>query len=124
MSTYFSKLIKAGDKLREFNFRQTYLNDDSRYTVDVPDDKGNRIMFSIYKNAEAAWKVAAQLMPMWVHNAEQELATAIEENNEKELTKRGRSVSLGNGCMIYCRNNPGLQWKYLSSNGICSYLLV
>ena len=90
MSTYFSKLIKAGDKLREFNFRQTYLNDDSRYTVDVPDDKGNRIMFSIYKNAEAAWKVAAQLMPMWVHNAEQELATAIEENNEKELTKRGR----------------------------------
>src|SRR5690349_21183014 len=82
MSTYFSKLIKAGDKLREFNFRQTYLNDDSRYTVDVPDDKGNRIMFSIYRNADAAWKVAAQLMPMWVHNAEQELATAIEENNE------------------------------------------
>jgi len=90
MSTYFSKLIKAGDKLREFNFRQTYLNDDSRYTVDVPDDKGNRIMFSIYRNADAAWKVAAQLMPIWVHNAEQELATAIEENNEKELTRKGR----------------------------------
>jgi hypothetical protein len=90
MSTYFSKLIKAGDKLREFNFRQTYLNDNSRYSVDVPDDKGNRIMFSIYKNADAEWKVAAQLMPIWVHNAEPDLAVAIEENNESQLTKKTR----------------------------------
>jgi hypothetical protein len=90
MSTYFSKLIKAGDKLREFNFRQTYLSDDSRYTVDVPDDKGNRIMFSIYRNADAEWKVAAQLVPLWVHNAELELATAIIENNEKNLIRKNR----------------------------------
>lgn len=90
MSTYFSKVIKAGDKLREFNFRQTNLNDESRYTVDVPDDKGNRISFSIYKNADGEWKVAAQLMPMWVHNAELELASAIEENKKTELTRRGR----------------------------------
>lgn len=90
MSTYFSKLIKAGDKLREFNFRQTNLNDDSRYTVDVPDDKGNRIMFSVYKNADAEWKVAAQLMPMWVHDAAMDLAKAIEENNENVIAKRSR----------------------------------
>jgi hypothetical protein len=90
MSTYFSKVIKAGDRLREFNFRQTNLNDESRYTVDVPDDKGNRISFSIYKNAEGEWRVAAQLMPMWVHNAEQELASAIEENKKTELAKKGR----------------------------------
>jgi uridine kinase len=90
MSTYFSKVIKAGDKLREFNFRQTYLNDNSRYSVDVPDDKGARIMFSIYRNADAEWKVAAQLMPMWVHNAEEELARAIEENNESHVTKKER----------------------------------
>lgn len=90
MSTYFSKLIKAGDRLREFNFRQTYLNDSSRYSVDVPDDKGSRIMFSIYKNADGEWRVAAQLIPMWVHNAEAELALAIEENNNKEMTGRSR----------------------------------
>ena len=90
MSTYFSKVIKAGDKLREFNFRQTYLNDDSRYTVDVPDDKGKRILFSIYKNADAEWKVAAQLMPIWVHNAESELAFAIQENNEKDFTRKNK----------------------------------
>jgi len=90
MSTYFSKVIKAGDKLREFNFRQSCLNDNGRYTVDVPDDKGNRIMFSIYKNANAEWKVAAQLMPMWVHNAESELAVAIEENQEQEMARRSK----------------------------------
>jgi hypothetical protein len=90
MSTYFSKLIKAGDRLREFNFRQTNLNDASRYSVDVPDDKGNRIMFSIYKNANGEWKVSAQLMPMWVHNAEAELALAIEENKEEQMTARKR----------------------------------
>lgn len=88
MSTYFSKVIKAGDKLREFNFRRTSLNDDSRYTVDVPDDTGNRIMFSLYKNADAQWKIAAQLMPMWVHNTEPDLAKAISENNEQETTKK------------------------------------
>lgn len=90
MSTYFSKLIKAGDKLREFNFRQTNLNDSSRYTVDVPDDKGSRIMFTIYRNADAEWKVAAQLMPLWVHNAEHELAAAIEENIESHLTNKSK----------------------------------
>ena len=90
MSTYFSKVIKAGDRLREFNFRQASMNDDTRYTVDVPDDKGNRIMFSIYKNADAEWKISANLMPMWVHDAEPDLAIAIEENNVQELSKRSR----------------------------------
>lgn len=90
MSTYFSKLIKAGDRIREFNFRQTNLNDNSRYSVDVPDDKGNRIMFSLYKNADSEWKVAAQLMPLWVHDAESDLGNAIEENMQTELIKKDR----------------------------------
>lgn len=88
MSTYFSKLIKAGERLREFNFRQTSLNDNSRYTIDVPDDNGKRIVFSIYQNVDAQWKVAAQLMPLWVHDAETALGDAIKENNERELEKR------------------------------------
>jgi hypothetical protein len=88
MSTYFSKLIKAGDRLREFNFRQASLSDDTRYNVDVPDDKGGRIMFSLYRNADREWKIAAQLMPLWVHNAETDLANAIEENMREESVRR------------------------------------
>lgn len=88
MSTYFSKLIKAGDRLREFNFRLASINDNNRYTVDVPDDKGNRVLFSMYRNADGEWKIAAQLMPMWIHNAEIDLANAIEENMKEEGVKR------------------------------------
>ena len=90
MSTYFSKVIKAGNKLRQFNFRQTNNSDSSRYTVDVPDDKGNRIIFSLYKNAEGSWKIAAQLMPLWVHESEQSLAEAIEENFQTISLKKTR----------------------------------
>jgi hypothetical protein len=88
MSSYFSKIIKAGDRLREFNFKLASSNDDSRYTVDVPDDKGGRIMFSVYKNAHNNWKVASQLIPMWVYDAEAFLAEAIEENRKLVATSQ------------------------------------
>ncbi len=88
MSTYFSKVIKAGLRLREFNFRQTSNNDEAKYSVDVPDDKGNRIVFSMYKNEEGQWKTATQVLPLWISDAEAELANAIEENKTNDLVKR------------------------------------
>lgn len=88
MSTYFSKLIKAGGQIREFNFRLASMNDSTRYIIDVPDDKGGRIAFSAYKDASGEWKIAAQLMPLWVHEAETELGVAIEENLESELLRK------------------------------------
>jgi hypothetical protein len=88
MSTYFSKVIKAGERQREFNFRQTSNNDESRYSVDVPDDKGNRVMFSMFKNGEGQWKTSAQLLPLWIHDAENSLAEAIEENRKNELSRK------------------------------------
>ena len=90
MSTYFSKVIKAGERQREFNFRQLSNGADTRYSVDVPDDKGNRIMFSMYKNADGQWKTAAQLLPMWIHDTELALAEAIEENKTSELEKKNK----------------------------------
>ncbi|HEV7621325.1 MAG TPA: hypothetical protein VGO09_06325 [Flavisolibacter sp.] len=88
MSTYFSKVIKAGERQREFNFRQLSNGADSRYSVDVPDDKGNRVVFSMYKDANGHWKTAAQLLPMWIHDAEVSLAEAIEENKINETVKK------------------------------------
>lgn len=81
MSIYFSKIIKTGERQREFNFRRLSSASDASYTVDVPDDRGNRIVFSMYQNAEGAWKTAAQNLPIWIHNAETVLADAIVENN-------------------------------------------
>jgi len=90
MSTYFSKLIKAGGQIREFNFRLASPNDSSRYMVDVPDEKGGRTTFSIYKNANGEWQIAPQLMPLWIHEAESALAEAINASREELLVKRSK----------------------------------
>ena len=87
MSTYFSKVIKAGERLREFNFRQANAQEASRYSVDVPDDKGNRIMFSMVKEGEA-WATAAQLLPDWIYNHQDALGKAIEENIQMERERK------------------------------------
>ena len=81
MSIYFSKIIKTGERQREFNFRRLSNASDASYTVDVHDERGNRIVFSMYKNAEGNWKTAAQNLPIWIHNAETVLADAITENS-------------------------------------------
>ena len=88
MSSYFSKVMKAGDRLREFNFKLASTNDDSRYTVDVPDDKGGRIIFTVFRNADDNWKVASQQIPMWVYDAEELFSEAIEEN--RKMVPSGR----------------------------------
>ncbi|HVG14728.1 MAG TPA: hypothetical protein VM935_07200 [Chitinophagaceae bacterium] len=79
MNVYFSKIIKAGERQREFNFRQLSEGADHRYHVDVNDDKGNRIIFSMYRDAEGKWKTSAQKLPLWIHNAEIILGDAIDE---------------------------------------------
>jgi hypothetical protein len=88
MSTYFSKVIKAGERQREFNFRQTTSTDEARYSVDVPDEKGSRILFTMDRAADGQWKTTAQLLPSWVYDAEPALAEAIEENRKIETTRK------------------------------------
>lgn len=81
MSTYFSKIIKAGERQREFNFRQLSAGAQPRYHVDVNDDKGNRLIFNLVKDAEGKWKTAtAEGLPDWVQGAEGALGSSIEEH--------------------------------------------
>lgn len=82
MNIYFSKIIKAGERLREFNFRQLSNDQNASYHVDVNDDKGNRLVFSMYRNSDGKWRTAAQKLPIWIHNAEVILSEAIEENTK------------------------------------------
>ena len=90
MSTYFSKVIKAGERQREFNFRQLSSGADMKYHVDVPDDKGNRIIFQMYKDVEGRWKTSASVLPLWIHNAEEILSDVITEQilEEQQLVKK------------------------------------
>ncbi len=74
----FTKLIKAEGHLREFNFRKLTGFQDELFTVDVSDDRGNRIMFRMKKD-DGQWKIIPQPMPEWVVKNESMFNDAIEE---------------------------------------------
>ncbi len=80
MNIYFSKVIKAGDRLREFNFSKLTNDQADSYHVDVNDDRGKRIFFSMYRTSEGRWKTSEEQLPSWVYNAELILGEAIEQN--------------------------------------------
>ena len=88
MSIYFSKIIKAGDRQREFNFTQVTNNPDSGYAVDVPDDRGDRIYFHLFRNEEGQWSTSAQGLPNWVYTATPAFSAAIEEHMSERTAAR------------------------------------
>jgi hypothetical protein len=77
----FTKLIKAPGHLKEFNFRKLP-GASELFHVDVNDDRGNRIMFNM-KLEDGQWKIADNIVPKWVTDAEQKLHSAIEEELQK-----------------------------------------
>jgi hypothetical protein len=75
----FTKLIKAEGHLREFNFRKVNGLHEELFTVDVSDDRGNRIMFKMRKDGNE-WIIATdQPIPEWVKNYTSRFNEAIEE---------------------------------------------
>ena len=80
MSIYFSKIIKAGERQREFNFTQVTNSPDSGYAVDVPDDRGDRIYFHLFRSEEGQWSTPSVGLPNWVYNATPAFSAAIEEH--------------------------------------------
>jgi len=74
----FTRLIKAEGHLREFNFRKLTGFQDELFTVDVSDDRGNRIMFRMRKE-DGVWKIVAQPLPEWVAKKETAFNDAIED---------------------------------------------
>ncbi len=77
----FTKLVKADGRLREFNFRKLGGLNEGVYTIDVSDDKGNRIMFRMQKE-EGRWKIIAQSLPNWILRLEENFHEIIEEESQ------------------------------------------
>ncbi|HWC52406.1 MAG TPA: hypothetical protein VG676_02395 [Chitinophagaceae bacterium] len=74
----FTRLLKVNGRLREFNFRKLGGINEGLFTVDVVDDRGNRIMFRMQKE-DGNWKILSQPMPAWVLQSEDQLHEIIEE---------------------------------------------
>ncbi|KYP13395.1 hypothetical protein [Flavihumibacter sp. CACIAM 22H1] len=74
----FTRLIKAEGRLREFNFRKMRILQETLFSVDVVDDRGNRIMFRMRKE-DNHWKIIPQPLPAWVSEQEKLMSDMIEE---------------------------------------------
>lgn len=74
----FTKLLKAEGRIREFNFRKPNGREDALCTVDVSDDRGQRIIFSMQKGEEG-WRIITRSLPAWVTEQENRLSELIEE---------------------------------------------
>ena len=74
---HFTKLIKTIDRLREFNFRMIPGTSNNLFHVDVPDDRGNRLMFKMQKE-DNNWKIVDSQLPDWVYKSEKELNDSID----------------------------------------------
>jgi hypothetical protein len=75
----FTKIVKAEGRLREFNFRKLGGTNEGIFTVDVVDDRGNRIMFKMQKE-ENQWKIVQQPLPSWILSSEAQFHELIEES--------------------------------------------
>ena len=75
----FSLLVKAGDRLREFNFRKLKEPQEGLFSVNVCDERGNRIIFNIEKKEEE-WKIVqGTMLPRWLIQNEIRLRDAMLE---------------------------------------------
>jgi len=78
MNIAFTKLIRLGSRQWEFNFRKLP-GDHQNFHGDVTDAKGERIQFSIHKDAHGVWRTTGMKLPLWIADGDQSLGLAIEE---------------------------------------------
>lgn len=76
---HFTRVIKAGDRLREFNFRKVRGVEQETFTVDTVDDRGNRLLLRMQKNSNNHWAILQQMLPAWISESESKLHEAIED---------------------------------------------
>ncbi len=74
----FTRLLKADGRLREFNFRKLWGLQKGMFSVDVVDDRGNRLLFKMQKE-DATWKIVEKDVAVWITASSTHLHEKIEE---------------------------------------------
>ena len=74
----FTRLVKINGRLREFNFRKLKSPGEDLFSVNVVNDRGDRILFNMKKN-DSEWRIPPDKLPDWIIQGEQELGEAIED---------------------------------------------
>ena len=82
---HFTRLIKAGGRLREFNFRKHKQHEDDVFSVDTGDDRGNRILFYMTKSDNGSWTIVKnQPLPTWIIENEDKFREQIGDESQKQ----------------------------------------
>jgi hypothetical protein len=82
---HFTRLVKAGGRLREFNFRKMKQLEEDVFSVDTADDRGNRILFYMKKTSNGNWAIAQdQPLPSWVIENEEKLREEIGDELQQQ----------------------------------------
>jgi hypothetical protein len=74
----FTRLVKVEGRLREFNFRKLKRPDEELFSVDVCNERGDRILFNMQKQ-ENGWKIRSGELPKWIALNEKKLHDVIED---------------------------------------------
>ncbi len=80
---HFTRLVKSGGKLKEFNFRKRNVGEAPFYDVDTSDERGNRFTF-IMEQAGQQWKIRQRILPNWILETEPLLEKVILEQEAGE----------------------------------------
>jgi len=74
----FTRLVKINGRLREFNFRKLKSPNEEIFSVNVVNDRGDRILFNMKKEGNS-WKVVGERLPDWITSGETELGQSVED---------------------------------------------
>ena len=74
----FTRLVKINGRLREFNFRKLKSPAEDLFSVNVVNDRGDRILFNMTR-ADSGWRITPDKLPDWILQGEQELGQAVDE---------------------------------------------
>ncbi len=81
----FTIIVKAGDRLREFNFTRVDADKQPCYCVDVVNDRNTRINFYVREIESGQWEIFSDgALPEWV--------TAEKDKLEEALNKEAHKV--------------------------------
>ena len=81
MDLAFTITIKAGDKVREFNFTKIFNTPALKYNIDVVNDHNERISFLMEKKEDGQWQIVSNTAPPgWLMEEKWKLENAV--NNE------------------------------------------
>ena len=75
----FTRLIKAGGRLREFNFRKSQGLNNAQFNIDVVSDNGDR-HYLLYSLVNGAWVRETKKMISWIEDILPQIEEAIQEH--------------------------------------------